>query len=288
MKADVLPSIASSELEITRSPRHRLAPPAIPSELEIPSWVPESVTQYVRAKYAADVRRVYVKAIKKFELADDIDDDATAQWHAEQLAECEGVRATYADDVREDLGEIIWRYQALACDRRMRGVWRELSRQRRNGAPLYPTSVPLPVAVLEVFKTALECRYLQVTSTTRAEAERQRRQYLAKANELERDAIATLHHITANKIECELWTTFQAAAEACRKYAKALRRVESSLPERECDTRARAVVWTISNKFRELFASPMYGLTATITSVVLDRQINPRTVEHWCSAPPSS
>jgi len=36
---------------------------AFAPKLSIPKWVPESVAQFVREKYAADVRRVYAKAI---------------------------------------------------------------------------------------------------------------------------------------------------------------------------------------------------------------------------------
>ena len=43
----------------------------------------------------------------------------------------------------------------------------------------------------------------------------------------------------------------------------------------------RWVALTIGNTFRTLFGSPMYGLTATITSVVLGREIELRTVRQW-------
>ena len=33
--------------------------PTIPPRLDIPSWVPDAIAQYVSAKYAADVDRAY-------------------------------------------------------------------------------------------------------------------------------------------------------------------------------------------------------------------------------------
>ena len=51
--------------------------------------------------------------------------------------------------------------------------------------------------------------------------------------------------------------------------------------ERKHDGRARWVALTIGNTFRTLFGKPMYGLTATITSVVLGREIKLRTVRQW-------
>ena len=48
--------------------------------------------------------------------------------------------------------------------------------------------------------------------------------------------------------------------------------------ERKHDGRGRWVALTIGDKFRALFGKPMYGLTTTITSVVLGREIESRTV----------
>ena len=55
--------------------------------------------------------------------------------------------------------------------------------------------------------------------------------------------------------------------------------------ERRHDGRARWVALTIADTFRILFGKPMYGLTATIASVILDREIEPRTVQQWVKYP---
>src|SRR5262245_14680018 len=110
-------------------------PPTTPLELDIPPWVPEPVAQYVRAEYAAKVRRAYEAAIRQFETENDE--------VADMLAEQDEVRAIYADFVHDDLVNITERYQPLVCDPRMRGVWRELSRRHKgNGAFYRPARAP--------------------------------------------------------------------------------------------------------------------------------------------------
>jgi hypothetical protein len=74
-----------------------------------------------------------------------------------------------------------------------------------------------------------------------------------------------------------------AAAGVYEDYARELYAGSPELVfERKGDDRARWVALTLVNKFRELFAQPMYGLTATITSIILDRKIAPCAVRQWC------
>jgi hypothetical protein len=166
-------------------------------KLSIPKWVPESVAQFVREKYAADVRRVYAKAIRKAKPSYAKDD-----YLYEHLAEQAKVRAAYVDIVRDDLEGIAERYRSLVSGSRMRTVWHELSRQRKGGGFLYPAlpqtaadarrqtaadaSKRQAMAMVELFKLALECRHV-VAPLTRAEAERQHRTFLAKADDLQAD-----------------------------------------------------------------------------------------------------
>jgi hypothetical protein len=53
--------------------------------------------------------------------------------------------------------------------------------------------------------------------------------------------------------------------------------------DRKHDGRARGVALTIANKTHELFGRPMYGLTSTITSVVLGREVTRRRIRQWCN-----
>lgn len=261
-------------------------PAVVPPELDVPSWVPESIAQFARTKYAADVRWTYEEAIRKFEP----ENDEVAQLLADQVE----VRIAYADIVREDLANIADHYHSLIGDRRMSKVWRELTRLR-NGAFLYPARAPSSIttakkrqqaAMLELFKAALACRNHSIASTTRAQAEQQRQRYIARADELDDDAITMLTQHLDSKERSALGRALLAAAKAYRQYASAIRRAQSALPERKCDAHARAVVRTIADEFQTLFGSPMYGLTATIASVVLNRPIDPGTVRYWC--PPCS
>lgn len=48
---------------------------------------------------------------------------------------------------------------------------------------------------------------------------------------------------------------------------------------------ARWFARAVSSRCQELFGSPLYGLTAIMSSVVLGRDIEPPVVRQWCSAP---
>ena len=66
------------------------------------------------------------------------------------------LRERIADLVRDELADITGRYLPLACDPRMEGVWRELSRHDSNGGFLYPAiGIDQDAAMLELFDTAL-------------------------------------------------------------------------------------------------------------------------------------
>src|SRR5262249_8839152 len=117
-----------------------------------------------------------------------------------------------------------------------------------------------------------------------------RRRYLARAEELQRDALTMVSQpllfcredILSDNRRQKLCWKLKDAADAYKKYARAIHTAALSMPEREHDGRAHWVALTIGDKFRALFGSPMYGLTATITSVVLGRKVAPRTVRQWC------
>jgi hypothetical protein len=193
-------------------------------------------------------------------------------------------------------------YRPLVCDPRMRGVWRELSRPQRNGTFLHPARAPLvakakerqEAAMVELFDTALECQRSREATTTRGKAERQRSRYLSKAEELWRDAMTMSRQtlpfagILTNQRRYELSRRLEDAADAYKEYAQALHTAKFFMPERGHDGRGHHVALTIGNKFCALFGSPMYGLTATITSIVLGREIDPRTVRQWCAPHPAA
>jgi hypothetical protein len=257
--------------------------------LRIPAWVPELIAQSARAKYAADVHWIYAKAIEKFGPPEDHAD-------CDILAGLDEVRVNYIEVVRDDLAEIAKTYRPLVSDPRMRGVWHELSR-RRNGGFLHPAcgGSTQDAAIIELFNLVLVCRKRHFTATTRGKVEQQRRRYLAKAEELQDDAVTImtqslpcrgLDFSTLEQFEqrSEVRQRLMRAATAYEEYARALDATKCFILEREHDSVARQLALVISDQFRALFGSPMYGLTAKITSVVLGRPINSRQTEQWCAS----
>jgi hypothetical protein len=196
----------------------------------------------------------------------------------------------------------------LACDPRMRGVWQELRRRRADGKNfLYPARdawwerrrfFALPVggaprdaserqgeALLELFDTMLACRLLPLATTTRREAEQQKGRYLTMAHELKQLAAITKRENTNYSADqChECWRRLQEAAGICTDYAhETYATAARTALDHKHDGRLRWVALSIANKLHELFGSPMYSLTATITSVVLGRTVAPRRVRQWC------
>jgi hypothetical protein len=77
-------------------------------------------------------------------------------------------------------------------------------------------------------------------------------------------------------------------ARACEADAALLAADESNrlvVERRRGDGQARCFAILLAGRFRQLFGSPMYGLTATVVSVALRRQITNRAVREWCSTP---
>jgi hypothetical protein len=90
-----------------------------------------------------------------------------------------------------------------------------------------------------------------------------------------------------------------SAASAARVYelvaARIAKKLESSGPTspylpiiRKRSHRDSGDQWlalAITRECRWLFGSPLYGVTAIIMSVILDRKIAPRAVRQWCAHP---
>jgi hypothetical protein len=221
---------------------------AVP-QLIIPSWVPEPIAQHVRTMQANDIASIRYEMTRE----DDYFDVAVFQ---------------------DELAGIVEHYSPLVCDRRMQGVWRELTR-KRDGAFLHPAlSGDQDAALVELFDTALMCQIRREATTTRGHVEQERDRFLAKAAELQRDAA---------EMDWEYFTKLLAAAQVYRDHASKIYTANiATVLEYQHDGRARWVALTISAKFRELFASPMYGLSAIITSIIRGREITSRTVRSWC------
>jgi hypothetical protein len=143
--------------------------PATPAwQLPLPSGVPEPIARLVEKMHADNIASLQYEASRE-----DVDgwfDYAMVQYEAAEIAE--------------------ERYLPLACDPRMANVWRELTRQR-NGIFLHPArSGDQDVALVELFVTAVRCRsWRDKATSTRKQAEQERDRWLAKADELDRDAV---------------------------------------------------------------------------------------------------
>jgi hypothetical protein len=260
-------------------------PATVPPKLDIPSWVPDVIAQSVSARYAADAAWVYREAFRESGyFAIDRKDDLPDEYLDALIRDDVALRENVADLARDDLADTTGRYLSLACDRRVKGVWRELSRHNSNGGWLHPAiGIDQDMAMLELFDTALACRKLPGATTTRRQAELGRDRWLTKAGELRDDARIILTSSPAFDNAAYTHRKLADAAKACEDYAREVYAAsfgELAL-ERRHDGRARWVALTIGNKFRTLFGSPMYSLTATITSVILDREIEPGTVRKW-------
>ena len=224
--------------------------------LEIPSWVPDVIAQHVGARYAADVAWVYRETFREsgyfgldhfgLDRADDLPDGYLDALLRDDVALREGI----VDLARDDLADTTGRYLPLACDRRMKGVWRELSSHNSNGGFLHPAiGIDQDAAMLELFDTAVMCRKLPGATTTRRQAELGRDRWLAKAGELRDDARIIMASSPLDTC-LQRYRKLEDAAQVCEDYARELYAAsfgEMAL-ERRHDGRARWVALTIGNK----------------------------------------
>lgn len=271
MKADVLPA---------------------PAQPDIPSWVPKLIAQSVKARYAEAVEAVYAEVARKCGYCDDFGDDHVPRKYLDALMRNDVLRASITDFVRDELADMAARYQPLVCDPQMRSVWRQLSRRRPTGEFYYParvSSAPTAgerqdLAMLDLFIVAFRCQQKRHGETTTWGAIEQRRdRYLAKAKELRADGRTMISSDWPSGMKRSL--ALRAAAQALEDHAREDYAINSAMAfDRKRDSRARWVALTIGNTFFTLLGSSMYGLTTTITSVVLGREIKLRTVRQWLEA----
>jgi hypothetical protein len=182
----------------------------------------------------------------------------------------------------------------LTCDPQMRSVWRELSRRHRNGAFLYPAERQ-DAAMAELFSEAMRHAFRSQTVITRRQAEQRHRELMEKADELLADG-SVLFTQAVNRDgyggdarHGERWGRIAAAARALKEIAAENLAIEmrTALDRDRGDGQVRWFALIIAEKCRTLFRAPLYGVTATITSVALNRSITPRTVRQWCARHPA-
>ena len=279
-----------------------------PAQPDIPSWVPELIAESVKVRYAEAVEAAYAEVARKYGYFDDFDDDSVPRKYLEWLMRDDVHRATITDFVRDELANMAARYQPLVCDPRMQRVWRQLSRRRPTGEFYYParvSSAPTAgerqdqamldlfivaaptarerqdLAMLDLFIVAFRCQQKRHGETTTWSAiEQQRDRYLVKAKELRADGRMMISSDWLSGMKRSL--ALRAAAQALEDHAREVYAANSAMAfDRKRESRARWVALTIGNTFYKLFGEPMCGLTAKVTSVILDRKITTSTVRYW-------
>jgi hypothetical protein len=195
---------------------------------------------------------------------------------------------------------------ALVQDQRMRRVWHELSRQRRDGRFMHPAAWWIDavnaedrqgVAMAKLLTAAVQFASRPGATSTRRKIERIRKHHLEMARQLRADAL----RVDEPDERCRLI----AAAETYEELAKSVEGPQHGGAHEAGPARRGKYYWpwpmifdrdrgdpadrwlacAISYTCRALFRSQLYGLTAIIMSVILGREITPRAVRQWCAHP---
>jgi hypothetical protein len=189
--------------------------------------------------------------------------------------------------------------QRLVADERMRRVWGELSKRRREryqktdvfqycaNLPWVDTDAPQDhqdAAMASLLYFAVNHAGNAPRVITRKELETVRGK--------EHDKVAALG-VAADEIR--LYGPSQAAAvkvieDHARNLEEQLSKMEASplVVERDTgDAQARCFCILFAGRCRQLFGSPLYGITAIVASVALGREITDRAAREWCNSHPA-
>jgi len=189
--------------------------------------------------------------------------------------------------------------ERLIADERMRRVWTELSRHRReqyqktdvflHSADLLWIDSETPqdhqgAAMASLLNFAVNLAVNEPRVITRKELEKVRSGVLDKAAALK---------TAANEIR--FYGPSQAAAakvndDIARDRKELLPKMEESplVVDRDTgDAQGRCFALLLSRYCRHLFGSPLYGITAIDASVALEREITTRAVREWCGSHPA-
>lgn len=180
-------------------------------------------------------------------------------------------------------------------DPRMHRVWRELQRRRRDGKYLHPALSFSPrgpsldpdttdaeerqgVAMASLLKTVLTSYATRpAIPLTKAKAERVRNRHLEMARRLRSDAPKS----------GERRREFMAAAEFYEASAEeAGAAIPLSFERNYGHLIDRWYTFAVAGACKELFGSPLYGITATIASVALGREVGVGAVRRWYTGHP--
>jgi hypothetical protein len=164
----------------------------------------------------------------------------------------------------------------LLVDQRMRRVWTELIKKKKDSTATFLHSAKptwdfdnvvdrQDTAIASLLYLAMNLAICDPTVMTRREVEVQRRGVLDKA------AAAFIQGDVAAARDHEAKAADWAAAAETRLVV-----------ERDTgDAQARCFAILFADQCRRLFGSPLYGVTATVASVALGRKLTTRVVRGW-------
>jgi hypothetical protein len=280
-------------------------------ELRIPAWVPPPVARvaHLHYKIANEVGWLFNPSLRKLRIDPAIfgkklrasEEGGRPNRTPEQNLQ---IAELTLDEVPEETKVLI----SLVCDGRMRRVWHELSRRRRDGTFLHPAQsiegVDVVVfagdrlererderqgaAMAKLLEAVLHYRLPPPTpvTMTRRQAEQIRIRDLETARNLWMDALRAYFEVPGYRGDGR-WRCLSDAAQvygemAVENYAA---NMQGASDRNRGDATARWVARAVSDQCRTLFGSPMYGLVAIIATVTLGRKIEARMVRQWCAHP---
>jgi hypothetical protein len=189
--------------------------------------------------------------------------------------------------------------ERLIADERMRRFWKEFSRHRREqhqktDAFLRSANVLwIDSEAPQDHQNAAMNSLLNFAVNLAVNAPR-----VITPKELETVRSGMLDKVAALRLaadEIRRYGPSQAAAakandDIARNLEEQLSKMEASplVVHRDTgDAQARCFCILFTDYCRQLFGSPLYGITAIIANVALEREITARTVEGWCTSHPT-
>ena len=184
----------------------------------------------------------------------------------------------------------------LVTDERMEGVWYELSRQRRDGAYLYPAIMPgddaevrQQAAMASLLDHAVSYAIAPGRTVTVGQALQRFNDFFAKADVLQNDA-GVGHLLDAITFGGKRDIMTKERREKLRAAANTY--LDIAMETFEADMKValvrdvgdhieRWLARALTETCRNLFGQPMYGQVAKIVTVIRDREITMDMVRHW-------
>ena len=173
----------------------------------------------------------------------------------------------------------------LATDDRMQAVWGELSKAQRDkaGRSYYRVDGNIQAAMLALFRGALTCYRNAPTALTQSDLDESKQRWLARAEllrEIEGELTDLGIHGAASALPkyATVLPGLAAAAEFYQRYAETIEVAPDMLVERRrLDPRIRGFLAYLLSVTRSIFHQSLFGIVATIASVLFETEISKTT-----------